>query len=156
MTAGQNLINEVRLYTPRKRRKKAPTSVARPKKVKLPSLAKLKKETDRLHSLFIREKYPKECYTCRATGKVLQCGHFISRLYLATRWEENNTRPQCVGCNIWGKGKPLDFEERLKEEIGADVVEQMKAKRKELIKPNRAFFEEKIQKYKQSLTQPTV
>lgn len=134
-----------------RRLKKAPRRVAKPKKTKLPTLSKLKKETDRLHSLFIRAKYPKECYTCCAKGKTLQCGHFISRLYLATRWEENNTRPQCVGCNIWGRGKPLDFEERLKKELGAEVVEEMKARRKELIVPNRKFYEDKIAYYKQKL-----
>lgn len=125
-------------------------SVARqikPKKKKLPSLSKLKQETDRLHSLFIRGKYPKVCYTCKRVGLVLQCGHFISRLYLATRWEEDNTRPQCVGCNIWGKGKPLDFEENLKAELGSERVEEMKASRKILIKPTRAFYQEKIAYY---------
>lgn len=134
-----------------RRPKKASGSVVKPKKPKLPTLSKLKKETDRLHSLFIRAKYPKECYTCGAKGKTLQCGHFISRLYLATRWEENNTRPQCVGCNIWGGGKPLDFEERLKKELGAEVVEDMKARRKELIVPNRRFYEDKIAYYKAEL-----
>lgn len=134
-----------------RRLKTAPRSVVKPKKAKLPTLSKLKKETDRLHSLFIRAKYPKECYTCGALGKTLQCGHFISRLYLATRWEENNTRPQCVGCNIWGRGKPLDFEERLKKELGAEVVEEMKARRKQLILPNRKFYEDKIAYYKEEL-----
>ena len=145
------MIKEVQLYKPRRSPKKASKKRVKVKKGKLPSLSKLKRETDRLHSLFIRAKYPKECYTCRAKGKVLQCGHFISRLYLATRWEEDNTRPQCVGCNIWGKGKPLDFEERLKEELGPYRVEWMKLSRKDLLKPTRAFYQDLIQRYTQAL-----
>lgn len=129
-----------------RRRKNTPRTRVKRKKDKLPTLSKLKRETDKYFSLFIRAKYPKECYTCGNKG-TLQCGHFISRLYLATRWEESNARPQCVGCNIWGRGKPLDFEERLKKEIGAEKVEEMKLRRKELIKPNRAFFQEQIKKY---------
>jgi len=137
--------------THRRRRKTAPRRRVKAKKVKLPSLSKLKRETDRLHSLFIRDKYPKECYTCGAKGKTLQCGHFISRLYLATRWEEDNTRPQCVGCNIWGNGKVLDFEERLFKEIGPERVQALKDKRKELWKLNRTFYQEKIAHYKSLL-----
>lgn len=128
------------------KRSKRP-SQARFKKKGTKSLSKLKKELDSVFSKFIRAKYPQECYTCRAQDKTLQCGHFISRMYLATRWEEANCRPQCVGCNIWGAGKPLDFEERLKEELGAYVVEQMKARRKQLLKPTRTFYEEQIDLY---------
>lgn len=136
-----------------KRPHKAPFARKRrvkPKKAKLPSLSKLKRETDKYFSLYIRAKYPKECYTCGGRG-TLQCGHFISRSYLATRWTESNARPQCVGCNIWGSGKPLDFEERLKKDLGSDQVEQMKLSRKELIKPNRAFYNEQISHFKELL-----
>jgi len=114
------------------------------KKGKSTSPSKLKAELDRLFSLYIRAKYPKECYTCRAEGKVLQNGHFVSRSYLSTRWDENNCRPQCVGCNIWGAGKPLDFEDRLIEELGMAEVTRIKAKRKELTKITRAQYEERI------------
>jgi 5-methylcytosine-specific restriction endonuclease McrA len=120
---------------------------------KLPSLSKMKREADRIFSLYIRAKYPKICYTCLATGKTLQCGHFISRSYLATRWNENNARPQCVGCNIWGRGKPLDFEEHLKSEIGPEEVEQLKLQRKLLIKPTRFFYETLIANYQEKLKQ---
>lgn len=115
------------------------------------SLSQLKKSADKVFSLYIRAKYPKECYTCRAKGKTLQCGHFISRGFLAIRWNESNARPQCVGCNIWGRGKPLDFEERLKNELGDEAVEQLKVARKQLIKPNRILYETLIATYKQKL-----
>lgn len=117
--------------------------------------SQLKKELDRVFSIYIRQKYADDngmvaCYTC---GKVMhwkkiQNGHFLSRQYLATRWDENNCRPQCVGCNIYGNGKPLDFEERLKKELGDDFVEKMKLSRHQSLKLNQAWYLEQIKKYK--------
>lgn len=110
--------------------------------MKKKTTSQLKKELDKLFSIYIRQKFSNKdgsatCYTCgqrKESWKQLQCGHFISRQYLATRYEENNCRPQCAGCNLWGGGKPLDFEEKLKKELGAKIVEKMKMKRHEITK----------------------
>lgn len=111
------------------------------------SLGALKKELDTVFSLYVRAKYPKVCYTCGREGK-LQNGHFVIRQYLMTRWEEDNCRPQCFGCNIRGKGRTADFEERLIEELGEARVKEIKALRKELLQPNRAWYESQIDLYK--------
>jgi hypothetical protein len=110
--------------------------------------AQLKKELDRVFSLYIRAKYPRVCYTCGATGKTLQNGHFVARNYLATRFEEDNCRPQCVGCNLFGGGKPLDFEEHLIKDLGKKRVEEMKKKRHEITRLSPAWYEERIEYYK--------
>lgn len=112
------------------------------------SIASLKKELDRVFSLYIRKVHPPECYTCGAKGKTLQCGHFIARHYLATRFSEDNCRPQCVGCNIFGGGKPLDFEERLKKDLGSKRVEAMKKSRHEITILSNQWYEDKIAHYK--------
>ena len=111
-------------------------------------ISKLKKELDRLFSLYIRAKYKKECYTCGLKSGKLQCGHFVTRQYLATRWDERNCRPQCSGCNIWGKGKVFDFEENLKKELGAEVVEELKNSRHQTLKLKEPYYLENIAKYK--------
>lgn len=113
------------------------------KKQKVVPISRLKSSLDAIFSIYIRAKYGKTCYTCGGSG-TLQCGHFISRSYLATRWDESNARPQCVGCNIWGHGKFLDFEEHLVKELGADRVQELKDARKQLIKPTRKFYTEQI------------
>lgn len=136
------MIEVVETYKPRVRRKKATK-----KRVKTRSLSKYKKELDAVFSKYIRAKYQKTCFTCNASGKMLQCGHFVSRMYLATRWEEDNCRPQCVGCNIWGSGKPLDFEENLTKELGAKRVQELKDARKQVLKLNEAFYREKVAHY---------
>lgn len=125
-------------------KKKKPTQG----KLKPKTLTWYKRELDRLFSLYIREKYPKECYTCRNTGVRLQNGHFISRMYLSTRWSEDNCRPQCQVCNMLQQGRIVDFEEHLIREIGAERVQALKDKRKELWKLDRNLYEEKIAYYK--------
>jgi hypothetical protein len=124
------------------------------------STAKLKKELDSVFSQFVRLKHANKdgtvaCYTC---GKVknwreMQNGHFISRQYLVTRWNEDNCRVQCVGCNMFGDGKPLDFEENLKKELGDEHIELMKKSRHAILKLDRTFYETEIAFYKKRITE---
>lgn len=134
------------------KRATSPVVRRKPKKAvrnttKVKTTAKLKKELDRLFSLYVRAIYPKRCYTCGTQSDRLQCGHYISRQYLVTRWDTRNCRPQCWGCNGYGKGQPLIFEENLKKEYGNDLVEEMKASRHQVLKLDRVWYEEQIHKY---------
>jgi len=126
-----------------------------PSKPKVKTQAWLKKELDRVFSIYIRQKFSDSdgnntCYTCGKAGtiKTMQNGHFVSRQYLATRWDENNCRIQCCGCNLFGNGKPLDFEERLKKDLGDDFVEEMKLTRHQSLKLDRNWYTAEIEKYK--------
>lgn len=111
---------------------------------------KVKKKLDTIFSLYIRAKFPKVCYTCGKATK-LQNGHFVSRKHLATRWSEDNCRPQCWGCNGYGKGMPLEFEEKLIKEYGKKFIEKLKASRHQTLKLDREWYEEKIEYYKKKL-----
>ena len=119
-------------------------------RVKKKTTTQLKKEADRLFSLYIRQKYADSegmvrCFTCPKVihyleGRKINCGHFVSRAYLATRYDERNCRPQCWGCNNttfgWGgHGKPVEFAAGLQAEYGPGIVEELYAKAKPLI-PN--------------------
>jgi hypothetical protein len=111
------------------------------KKKKPPTQSKLKQKLDSLFSQYIRLTYADdhgmvECYTC---GKVrhwkrIQNGHFMSRGYLNTRFDERNVRPQCVGCNIYGRGKVADFSVKLEKETPGITIELAKEAR--IIHPN--------------------
>lgn len=67
-------------------------------------LSFLKKEADKWFSLYIRLKYADwkgyvKCYTCGHTShykKGMQCGHFASRRFMNTRFDEENCRVQCL------------------------------------------------------------
>ena len=128
-------------------------AVARRKKPR--GISSLKKDLDRLFSLYIRAKYEKSCYTCGGGGKVLQCGHFVSRMYLSTRWDENNARPQCRMCNCLMNGRAVDFEERLIQEIGAEAVSELKTRRKEIIRMTEPDYLERISYFKEQLEKLT-
>ena len=80
------------------------------------SRSKIVKELDAAFSRFIRLKAVNldgfvECYTCGRSYEVkkIQNGHFMSRARYATRWHEDNCRPQCYGCNVMQQGRQYDF-----------------------------------------------
>ena len=159
MYAGHRLLemleengDMIREVPPKPRTRPLNASRKRAKKVvRLNNVSKLKKELDAVFSKYIRAKYPKVCYTCKREGKTLQCGHFVTRNHLATRWLESNCRPQCVGCNLYGGGKPFDFEENLVKEIGADAVQGLKDVRHKIMKLDRVWYEQKIEEVKGKL-----
>lgn len=115
---------------------------------------KLKKRLDAVFSKYIRAKFPKVCYTCKKPSDKLQCGHFVSRQYLATRWDEDNCRPQCWGCNGFGNGQLLDFEENLINEIGLKKVKALKLSRHQVLKLDREWYLTEIEKYATLLEAP--
>ena len=91
-------------------------------KLEKKSFQQLKKQADKVFSLFIRNKYAKDgkvkCFTCDKIFlvKEIQNGHYISRTYLNLRWSELNCKPQCVSCNIFKRGNLDEFALRLEKE----------------------------------------
>ena len=131
-------------------------------KKKHQKISTLKKKLDSVFSKFTRYKYSDDngnvvCYTCGKIGvvKTMQCGHFVSRQYLATRWDEDNVRVQCWGCNGFGNGRLLDFEEKLVKELSKDKVEELKMKRHKIVKLDVKWYNEHIQCYEEKLKQIT-
>lgn len=114
----------------------APGDFSKPKKkvkkAKAKSLGWWKAKADTSHSLCVRLQAADSegnvrCYTC---GKVMmvkeaQCGHFVSRQHNSTRWDFDNTRVQCVGCNVFGGGRVATYAERLDKELGARTVARL-------------------------------
>jgi len=138
--------------------KNAPKVKSKPKKASKPkpktkTLAQLKKQLDAVFSIYIRTTHSIDgictCYTCgiQKPIKEIQNGHFVSRGYTATRWHLDNCRPQCVGCNIFGNGKPLDFEDHLKRDFTDEYIEEIKAMRHNIVKHDRQWYLKQIQKY---------
>ena len=90
---------------------------------------------DKVFSLFVRNTGSQngfsKCYTCGKWDliKNLQCGHYVSRRYFATRWEPKNCKPQCVKCNIYSEGKKDTFGIKLMEDYGKDHLFWLEAKK---------------------------
>jgi len=96
------------------------------------------------------------CFTCDKPIQIgshdCHCGHFIGRSYSPTKYDENNVRPQCGGCNGYGNGKPIEFERRLKLEIGDDTVESLKTMSTNPWKWNKLVLVDMITYYKEQLS----
>ena len=121
------------------------------------SISKLKKELDKWFSLYIRLRYSEnglcQCWTC---GKVahyktggMQCGHFMSRRYNSTRWDEMNCQVQCVACNMFGQGMQWQFGLNLDAKYGDGTSEELQYKAKQIVKLSRIDYEEEITYYKE-------
>jgi len=129
-----------------------------PKNSKKPTRSKLVKKLDVIFSQYIRLKYSDkhgmtECFTCgkRDHWKKMQCGHFQSRKNYSTRWEEDNVRVQCVGCNMFKSGEQYVFGLKL----GQQLAEEMFIKSKQLVKFTNDELIEKIDHYSSEVKRMT-
>ena len=121
------------------------------------TISKLKKELDKWFSLYIRLREATDeglcqCFTC---GKVahyktgsMQCGHFQSRRYHSTRWNEQNCQVQCVGCNMFKSGEQWKFGLALDVKYGEGTSGDLEFAAKIILKKMRAEYEEDIRYYK--------
>ena len=119
------------------------------------TISKLKKELDKWFSLYIRlrnadDNGNNQCCTCGTIDnwKKLQCGHFVSRKHLATRFHEMNCFPQCVSCNIFKYGEQWKFGQFLDRNLGEGVSEELVILGNTILKISRIDYEEKITYYK--------
>ena len=103
----------------------------RRKRTKSP-LVQMKARIDRLMSQYIRAKNIEEdgliqCATCetRDTYKNMQCGHFMSRRYMNTRWAYNNMLPQCKACNMFNQGRQWLMGREIDKRYGNGTAQRM-------------------------------
>lgn len=128
-----------------------------PKK-KTKTISQLKKELDKVFSIFIRTRNAdwegnEFCFTCKRKmhWKNLHAGHFQSRSKHSIRWdyELGNVMPQCPKCNIWESGQQYKFGVYLDQQFGdgrAALLEQMG---NQIVKYTKQDYEEKIKYFKQ-------
>lgn len=52
-----------------------------------------------------------ECVTCgkKDHWKNMDCGHFMSRKFMSTRWHEDNCQVQCKACNVFRYGEQYKY-----------------------------------------------
>lgn len=114
--------------------------------MKQKTTAQLKKKLDSLWSEWIRRKDAKDgiatCVTCRNSKpwKEMQCGHFVSRVHLATRWMEQNTAVQCGACNVLKRGNMVEYAVWMNENWGWLTVEELVRLKHTTVKHTRADY----------------
>lgn len=118
------------------------------------TLKQLKKKLDEIFSKYIRLRKARkgvvQCVTCNKFGywKEMQCGHYVSRTHLSTRFDERNCNVQCVGCNVFKKGNMDEYALYMKREYGEGILEELNKLKHKSRKITRAEYQEKIQHYK--------
>jgi hypothetical protein len=102
------------------------------KKSTKPTRTALVKKLDAVFSIYIRRRYAvndiSKCVTCGKEDhwKSLQCGHFMSRKHMSTRWNENNCQVQCAGCNVFRYGEQYIFSQYLGDKLSNELYLQSK------------------------------
>ena len=120
------------------------------------TISKLKKELDKWFSLYIRLRDATDeglcqCFTCGCVKyykKGMQNGHFQSRSFLATRFDEENCQAQCVGCNMFKQGEQYKFSLYLDSKYGEGKAAELEFLARTTVKFTRGDYEEKIVYYK--------
>ena len=121
------------------------------------SISKLKKELDKFFSLFIRLRDATDheglcqCITCGKVShykKGIQNGHFQSRRFMATRYEEQNCSSQCIACNLYRGGEQYRFALAIDAKYGEGRAQELQYLARTTVKISRVEYEEKISYYK--------
>lgn len=99
---------------------------------KAPSINKLIKKLDAVYSTYVRSINADfngyvACYTCgvKKHWKDQQCGHYVSRAVKSLRFDQRNTKVQCVGCNIFKHGALDEYALALQKEYGEGILKEL-------------------------------
>jgi len=124
------------------------------------SISKLKKELDKYFSLYIRLRDATDheglcqCITCGKIShykKGIQNGHFQSRRFMATRYDEQNCSSQCIACNLYRGGEQYRFALAIDSKYGEGTAQELEFLARTIVKFTRSDYEEKISYYKEAV-----
>ena len=101
------------------------TLKAVPKKKKQVPLSTITNRLDRLVSAIVRVRDP-YCVTCGSFADA-QCGHFISRVFINTRWDLTNCHRQCSACNVMHEIDPVPYTRFIAGKYGSEYPQTLSA-----------------------------
>lgn len=148
-----------RKHSEEARKKMAALRALRPKTRKT-----LKSKLDVIFSRYIRLRDSKlvggervgKCITCNKLVGVVgqrtgQAGHFMSRRYTSTRWDEQNVNLQCAGCNMFGAGEQYKYSVALDEKYGPGTSKKLHDKSMMITKYSNFDLEMMIKIYEEKI-----
>lgn len=120
------------------------------KKIAGQTLSEVKKEFDRVFSIYIRQRDRGQCFTCniKKRWKYMQNGHYVSRTHMNTRYDETNNHCQCPGCNIFKHGNMDVYAINLIKKYGVDILEELNKKKNTIRKWSVVEMLSEIERYK--------
>lgn len=112
---------------------------------------------DAIFSEYIRKRdavngYVK-CITCGGIfhWKDVDCGHYISRKYNSTRYNEINCNAQCRACNRFKGGREEEYRKALILKYGIDTILNLEQKKYDFHKLDKYEIDELKKKFKEKL-----
>lgn len=92
-------------------------------------------KADKIFSLYVRQRDADEngiirCISCGAfrQWRKADCGHFLKRQHMATRFDEVNCNCQCKPCNGFEQGNNVGYRIGLIKKYGLEAVEKLEGK----------------------------
>jgi len=114
-----------------------------------------KQKADKWFSIFIRLRDADEnglcrCITCPriAEPKKMDCGHFIKRQYLTTRYNERNCHAQCKHCNAFEQGKNEVYAREISKRYGEQTLNLLYVEKTKMKRMTRWDYEQIAEVYK--------
>lgn len=107
-----------------------------PKKKKI-GLSPYIRKLDRIFSEYIRLRdsrpFGYKAFRCISCGQVkpyeeMDCGHFVGRTHMSTRFDEENCNGECRACNRFSSDHMIYYQRNLEKKIGADRVDLLIAR----------------------------
>lgn len=94
------------------------------------------RKLDEVFSRYIRLRDADEhgYIRCISCGKIrhfseMDCGHFINRSHMATRYDEQNCNGQCRACNRFDEGNNIGYTRGLIAKYGPQVIDLLYLKK---------------------------
>ena len=124
------------MYYLKKKKKEKKKEVLLPKERKK-SMATLVRKLDEVFSMYIRLRDSKpfgyRAFRCISCGQVkpfdqMDCGHFVGRTHMATRFDEENCSGECRMCNRFSADHMIYYQRNLEAKIGRDRLDLLLAR----------------------------
>ena len=122
--------------------------------MKVPSLAAMKKKAWDVFSKFIRQRDKGICISCGKPDdwKNTDAGHYIPKTAgLSIYFDERNVNCQCTGCNRFRHGNLSAYAIALRKKYGPDILEELDAKRRTIVRYSTLDYQRMIDDYKQRI-----
>ena len=125
------------------------------------STPSLVRKLDEIFSKYIRLRDSKafgfQAFRCIACGQIkpfeqMDCGHFVGRTHMATRFDEENCHGECRACNRMSADHIIYYQRNLEAMIGRERVDLLLARGRQPKKWSAYELELLIEHYKQQIT----
>lgn len=114
----------------------------------------LKVKLDRVFSQYIRlrDMLPGNVFQCISCGRIkpisqADCGHYINRQHMATRFSEVNCNAQCRSCNRFDEGNMSGYRAGLVRKYGETKVVLLESMKNDVRKYSEFEYEALIKFY---------